>query len=185
MREQHPFNNLVRVALAVGTRVMGAQRKKLSTAIRLQNLFRPPHHEEHQDSPQGPLADYCESSDDSIEFDENEYCLHLNNTNKRIAVKTHRKRRREGFSNNAGEEMSSRHERNHQDRALALNDIYFQQLGKYHNNTAPPPVTSFSSAPVWRHPRSRSGKENRRNMKTMTSSKILTVSRNSKTKTLS
>jgi hypothetical protein len=170
------------VSLPDGTKVMAVQRKKLVSKIGFRSIYRH-YHEEHHD---GPLADCRESSDDSIEDDENEYCPHLNIMNKSIVVETHRrKRRRGGFTSNGGEEMGSRQKRtNHQNRTLALNSIYFQQLGTYHNNTAPPPVSSCSSSLVWHQHSRSSGKDTIRRMK-FTTAKSIPLSRKSRTKSLS
>lgn len=122
------------LSLEVGTSILDAPSNKSTVVIR--KLFRllDDHHHDHEQhhSPRGgPLADYI----DIDENDHHDYRPYLSMKNKRI-FETHRKERQRGVFSN-GEHMSSRRDRK-QDRALALNAIYFQQLGKYHNDTAPP-----------------------------------------------
>jgi hypothetical protein len=99
--------------------------------IGVRKLFR------HYHSPQGPLADY-DNSDDCFDVDKNDhhdYLPRLDLKNKIIVVIHPRKLR--GCSNG---DINSRNSIKH-DRALTM---YFQQLGKYYSNTAPPSSCSSS-----------------------------------------
>jgi hypothetical protein len=116
------------------------------------------HHEKHPSS-QGPLADYlyCESPDD-IGIDDNDHndCRpNLNMKSKKMVEMLQKERGGGGLVRKKGDSRRLNRNRN---RGLEQNNIYFQQLGKYYNDTAPPPSSSSSRCTNQHHRTRMTGK---------------------------